>query len=72
MRTERRRKTFEPVLSGKGCDKATDFIHFCDAFNIPVLTLVNVKGYKAKMCSREGLQRQRGLTYAYANASVPR
>ena len=31
-----KKETFEPVLSGKGCDKATDFIHFCDAFNIPV------------------------------------
>ena len=26
---------------------------FCDAFNIPVLTLVNVKGYRADICSEK-------------------
>ena len=68
-----KKETFEPVLSGKGCDKATDFIHFCDAFNIPVLTLVNVKGYKAKMCSERRIAKAAArLTYAYANASVPK
>ena len=40
-----KKETFEPALSGKGCDKAADFINFCDAFNIPVLTLVNVQEY---------------------------
>ena len=68
-----KKETFEPVLSGKGCDKATDFINFCDAFNIPVLTLVNVKGYKAKMCSERRIAKAAALlTYAYANASVPK
>ena len=42
---------FEAALSGKGCDKAVELISFCDAFSIPLLTLTNVNGYKAKMCS---------------------
>lgn len=64
---------FEAVLSGKGCDKATEFINFCDAFNIPVLTLVNVKGYKAKKCSERRMAKAAArLTYAYANATVPK
>ena len=37
----------EPTLSKQGCEKAADFVNFCDAFGIPVLTLTNVKGYKA-------------------------
>ena len=28
------------------CDKATRLIRVCDAFNIPVVTLVNTKGFK--------------------------
>lgn len=67
------KETFDAVLSGKGCDKAAEFIQFCDAFNIPLLTLVNVKGYKAKMCSERRIAKAAArLTYAYANASVPK
>ena len=35
------------VLSVKGAYKAAEFVSFCDAFEIPVLTVTNVKGYKA-------------------------
>ncbi len=30
-----------------GAKKAADFVNFCDAFNIPVVTLTNVSGFKA-------------------------
>ena len=64
---------YEPVLSAKGCDKAADFINFCDSFNIPVLSLVNVKGYKASKCTEKLIAKAAGrLTYAYANASGPK
>ncbi|WP_368271470.1 acyl-CoA carboxylase subunit beta [Enterocloster lavalensis] len=64
---------YEPVLSAKGCDKAADFINFCDSFNIPVLSLVNVRGYKASKCTEKLIAKAAGrLTYAYANASVPK
>ena len=64
---------YEAVLTSRGCKKAADFINFCDAFNIPVLTLVNVKGYKASMCSEKHMAKAAAkLTYAFANASVPK
>lgn len=64
---------YEPVLTADGCEKAADFINFCDAFNIPVLTLVNVKGYQASKCTEKRIAKAAGrLTYAYANASVPK
>ena len=37
------------VLTTDGAKKAAEFVAFCDAFSIPVLTLVNVKGYKASV-----------------------
>ena len=63
----------DAVLSKRGCDKAADFVNFCDAFDIPVLTLTNVKGYKATMCSEKGIAKAAAkLTYAFANATVPK
>ena len=32
-------ENFGTVLSGKGAQKAADFVKFCDAFEIPVLSL---------------------------------
>ncbi len=61
------------VLSKQGCEKAADFVNFCDAFDIPVLTLTNVKGYKATLCSEKGIAKAAAkLTYAFANATVPK
>lgn len=63
----------DAVLTRKGCEKAADFVNFCDAFSIPVLTLTNVKGYEATMCSEKGIARAAAkLTYAFANATVPK
>ena len=63
----------DAVLSKQGCEKAADFVSFCDAFDIPVLTLTNVKGYKATMCSEKGIAKAAArLTYAFANATVPK
>lgn len=64
---------FDPVLSSRGCDKASDFINFCDAFDIPVLSLTNVKGYRADLCNEKRIARAAAkLTYAFANATVPK
>ncbi len=63
----------DAVLSKQGCEKAADFINFCDAYDIPVLSLTNVKGYKATMCSEKGIAKAAAkLTYAFANATVPK
>ncbi len=65
---------FDAVLSADGCEKAADFVAFCDAFEIPVLTLTNVKGYKACCLGNEKriAKAAAKLTYAFANASVPK
>ncbi|MBQ4536365.1 MAG: carboxyl transferase [Lachnospiraceae bacterium] len=64
---------FDAVLTVKGSEKAADFVNFCDAFGIPVLTLTNVKGYEATVCSEKRIAKAVAkLTYAYANATVPK
>lgn len=64
---------FDAVLSPEGCEKASEFISFCDAFNIPVLSLTNVKGYKATVCAEKRMAKAAAkLTYAFANATVPK
>lgn len=66
-------KKFDAVLTAKGCEKAADFITFCDAFNIPVLSLTNVKGFEATVCSEKKIAKAVArLTYAFANATVPK
>lgn len=63
----------DAVLTAKGCEKAADFINFCDAFNIPVLSLTNVKGFEATVCSEKKIAKAVAkLTYAFANATVPK
>lgn len=64
---------YDAVLTAKGCEKAADFITFCDAFNIPVLSLTNVKGFEATLCSEKKIAKAVAkLTYAFANATVPK
>lgn len=64
---------FEAVLSPEGCEKAADFIAFCDAFEIPVLSLTNVKGFDATTNSEKKIAKAAAkLTYAFANATVPK
>lgn len=63
----------DAALSTRGCEKAADFVAFCDAFSIPLLTLVNVKGYKQSKCTEKKIARAAGrMTYAFANADVPK
>ena len=63
----------EDKLTVKGCKKARDFVDFCDAFSIPVLTLTNVTGFHATKCSERNIAREATkLTYAFANATVPK
>lgn len=64
---------FGRVLSHNGCDKAAEFVQFCDAFSIPVLTLTNVKGFKACVCNEKHLAKSMAkMTYAFANATCPK
>lgn len=63
---------FDCALSAKGAQKAAEFVNFCDAFEIPVVTLTNVAGFKACMCcEKRAAKEAAALTAAFANATVP-
>ena len=60
-------------LSARGARKAAEFVKFCDAFEIPVLTLTNVNGFEATVCSEKMMAKSVGqLVHAFANATVPK
>lgn len=64
---------FDKALSVDGCKKAIDFVNFCDAFSIPVLTLTNVTGFTATIESEKNMARAVArLTFTFANATVPK
>ncbi|MCI9167857.1 MAG: carboxyl transferase [Dorea sp.] len=64
---------FDGSLSADGANKAAEFVEFCDAFNIPVLTLTDVSGFAATAYDEAHLAKASAkLTYAFANATVPK
>ena len=64
---------FEDKLTAHACDKAAEFIGFCDAFDIPVLTLTNATGFGSSKCDEKHVAKAAGkLVYALANATVPK
>ncbi len=66
-------KKFEGVLCPACCNKAAEFVNFCDAFSIPVLTFTNVTGFKATVEAEKNMAKAAArLTYAFANATVPK
>jgi propionyl-CoA carboxylase beta chain len=66
------------VLAGcldiKSSIKAARFVRFCDAFNIPVLTFVDVPGFMPGTAQEYGgiIKHGAKLLYAYAEATVPK
>ncbi len=54
--------------------KAARFIRFCDAFNIPILTLVDVPGFMPGTAQEYGgiIKHGAKLLYSYAEATVPK
>lgn len=66
-------ESFDAVLTARGCNKAAEFINFCDAFDIPVLSLTNVEGFSATECSEKSLAKAMArMTSAFAGATVPK
>jgi len=61
----------EGVLRTSDFNKLSRFIRFCDAFNLPLITLINTKGYEQKADSYIVNSGAR-LFYAYAEATVPK
>jgi acetyl-CoA carboxylase beta subunit len=62
------------VIDIDASEKAARFVRFCDAFNIPLLTLADVPGYlPGEAQERHGIIRRGAkLIYAYAEATVPK
>ncbi|MDA1073311.1 MAG: acyl-CoA carboxylase subunit beta [Proteobacteria bacterium] len=54
--------------------KAARFVRFCDAFNIPILTLVDVPGFIPGTAQEYGgiIKNGAKLLYAYAECTVPK
>ncbi len=62
------------VLDINASRKAARFVRFCDAFNIPIVTLVDVPGFLPGTQQEYGAVIQNGakLLYAYGEATVPK
>ncbi|POX46514.1 acyl-CoA carboxylase subunit beta [Streptomyces sp. Ru72] len=62
------------VLDIEASEKAARFVQFCDAFNIPLVTLVDVPGFLPGVDQEHSgiIRRGAKLLYAYCNATVPR
>jgi len=54
--------------------KAARFVRFCDAFGLPVVTLVDVPGFMPGVAQEHGgiIRHGAKLLYAYAEATVPK
>ena len=64
---------FDSTISARGARKAAAFVKFCDAFDIPVLTLTNVTGFKATLCNEKMMAASIGeMVHAFADATVPK
>lgn len=62
------------VLEGSASEKAARFIRFCDCFNIPILSLIDVPGFLPGMQQEYGgiIRKGAKLLFAYSEATVPK
>jgi propionyl-CoA carboxylase beta chain len=62
------------VLDINSSEKAARFVRFCDAFNIPILTLEDVPGFLPGTGQEHGgiIRSGAKLLYAYCEATVPK
>ena len=62
------------AITVDSADKAARFVRFCDCFNIPVITFVDVPGYMPSVeQEHQGIIRHGAkLLYAYSEATVPK
>ena len=64
---------YDGAVDSDACIKAARFVSMCDAFSIPVVTLVNSTGYENTPCAEKGgmLRRAAQLSHVYAQATTP-
>lgn len=62
------------VLDINASEKAARFVRFCDAFNLPILTFVDVPGFLPGTAQEHGgiIRAGSKLLYAYCEATVPK
>lgn len=62
------------VLDINSSDKAARFVRFCDCFNIPLVTFVDVPGFLPGVSQEHGgiIRHGAKLLYAYCEATVPK
>jgi propionyl-CoA carboxylase beta chain len=62
------------VIDINASEKAARFVRFCDAFNLPILTLVDVPGFMPGTGQEHGgiIRSGAKLLYAYCEATVPK
>ncbi|MFP3958591.1 MAG: acyl-CoA carboxylase subunit beta [Spirochaetaceae bacterium] len=67
-------KVYAAALNIDASDKGARFIRFCDAFNIPVVTLVDVPGFLPGVSQEHGgiIRHGAKILYAIAEATVPK
>jgi acetyl-CoA carboxylase carboxyltransferase component len=67
-------KVLAGCLDINASDKATRFIRFCDAFNIPMLTIADVPGYLPGSQQEWGgiIRHGAKLLWCYSEATVPK
>jgi propionyl-CoA carboxylase beta chain len=67
-------KVLAGVLDIDSSTKAGRFVRFCDAFNIPLVTFVDVPGFLPGTAQEHGgiIRHGSKLLYAYAEATVPK
>jgi propionyl-CoA carboxylase beta chain len=66
-------KVLAGVLDSPACDKAARFVSMCDAFGLPVISLIDMPGFLVGSTAEEtGLVRHGGkMLAAFGNATVP-
>jgi len=62
------------VIDINSSDKMARFIRFCDAYNIPLVTLVDSPGFMPGVAQEHGgiIRHGAKIVYAYAEATVPK
>jgi acetyl-CoA carboxylase carboxyltransferase component len=67
-------KVLAGTLDIESSEKAARFVRFCDAFNVPLVTFVDVPGFLPGTAQEYGgiIRRGAKLLYAFTEATVPR
>jgi acetyl-CoA carboxylase carboxyltransferase component len=66
-------ESFDGCMSSKGARKAAEFVRFCDAFSLPIVTLTNVEGFSASRYEEaHNTMAIASLVAAFTTATVPK